>query len=142
MKKVWLYVACLAFCLWAGPVAAGELVWTPVNPSFGGNPLNGTFLLNQAEMQNHFPEEVDSLYGDSSTIDDFEESLTRRILTQLANQIVDSAFGGSDTDLGSGTYEFGSYIVEIDAVEGSSINVTIVDSITGESTSVEVPYYN
>jgi hypothetical protein len=63
---------------------------------------------------------VDSLYGDSSTIDDFEESLTRRILTQLANQIVDSAFGGSDTDLGSGTYEFGSYIVEIDAVEGSA----------------------
>jgi hypothetical protein len=41
--------------LWAGPVAAGELVWTRSIRRFGGNPLNGTFLLNQAEMQNHFP---------------------------------------------------------------------------------------
>ena len=33
----------------AAAVQATELVYTPVNPSFGGNPLNGTWLLNNAQ---------------------------------------------------------------------------------------------
>ena len=36
----------------AAAVQATELVYTPVNPSFGGNPLNGTWLLNNAQAQN------------------------------------------------------------------------------------------
>ena len=35
-----------------GQAQATELVYTPVNPSFGGNPLNGTWLLNNAQAQN------------------------------------------------------------------------------------------
>jgi curli production assembly/transport component CsgF len=30
---------------------AGSLVYTPTNPTFGGNPLNGTFLLSTAQAQ-------------------------------------------------------------------------------------------
>jgi curli production assembly/transport component CsgF len=30
---------------------ASEIVYHPVNPSFGGNPLNGTALLSQAQAQ-------------------------------------------------------------------------------------------
>ena len=30
-------------------VGATEIVYTPINPSFGGNPLNGTWLLNNAQ---------------------------------------------------------------------------------------------
>ena len=37
-----------------GLVQATELVYTPVNPSFGGNPLNGTWLLNNAQAQNDY----------------------------------------------------------------------------------------
>ena len=37
-----------------GLVQATELVYTPINPSFGGNPLNGTWLLNNAQAQNDF----------------------------------------------------------------------------------------
>ncbi|WP_226944972.1 curli assembly protein CsgF, partial [Pseudomonas aeruginosa] len=33
------------------PAMATELVYAPVNPSFGGNPLNGTYLLNNATAQ-------------------------------------------------------------------------------------------
>jgi hypothetical protein len=33
---------------------ATELVYTPVNPAFGGNPLNGTWLLNNAQAQNDY----------------------------------------------------------------------------------------
>jgi curli production assembly/transport component CsgF len=31
--------------------SASQLVYTPTNPTFGGNPLNGTFLLQQAQAQ-------------------------------------------------------------------------------------------
>lgn len=33
------------------PPLASQLVYTPTNPTFGGNPLNGTFLLNAAQGQ-------------------------------------------------------------------------------------------
>jgi curli production assembly/transport component CsgF len=35
---------------------AGQLVYTPTNPTFGGNPLNGTFLLQQAQAQGLGPQ--------------------------------------------------------------------------------------
>ena len=34
-----LYVGILAGCAFAGGVQASELVYTPINPTFGGNPL-------------------------------------------------------------------------------------------------------
>jgi len=33
------------------PALASELVYHPVNPTFGGNPLNGSFLLSTAQAQ-------------------------------------------------------------------------------------------
>jgi len=38
--------------LGTGPAAvASEIVYHPVNPTFGGNPLNGSSLLSQAQAQ-------------------------------------------------------------------------------------------
>ncbi|MEO3997431.1 curli assembly protein CsgF [Mesorhizobium sp. CAU 1732] len=34
-----------------GAASASELVYRPVNPSFGGDPLNGNWLLSQATSQ-------------------------------------------------------------------------------------------
>jgi curli production assembly/transport component CsgF len=33
------------------PAVASQLVYTPISPTFGGNPLNGTFLLGTAQGQ-------------------------------------------------------------------------------------------
>lgn len=33
------------------PAFAGQLVYQPTNPTFGGNPLNGSFLLSTAQTQ-------------------------------------------------------------------------------------------
>ncbi len=35
----------------ATPAAASEMVYHPVNPTFGGNPLNGSSLLSTAQAQ-------------------------------------------------------------------------------------------
>lgn len=58
MKVRVAYAAVAAFFLIAGTstseVQASDLVYQPVSPTFGGNPLNGNFLLNQAQIQNQF----------------------------------------------------------------------------------------
>ncbi|HEU0231524.1 MAG TPA: curli assembly protein CsgF [Burkholderiaceae bacterium] len=42
-----------ALALAAAPSMASQLIYTPVNPSFGGNPLNGTYLLSKAQAENN-----------------------------------------------------------------------------------------
>ena len=41
----------VAGVLSAGAVSASELIYRPTNPSFGGDPLNGNWLLSQATAQ-------------------------------------------------------------------------------------------
>jgi len=49
IRKVFLAGASVAL---AGTSAfAGQLVYQPTNPTFGGNPLNGSFLLSTAQTQ-------------------------------------------------------------------------------------------
>jgi curli production assembly/transport component CsgF len=35
----------------SSPLLASSLTYTPTNPTFGGSPLNGSFLLSQAQTQ-------------------------------------------------------------------------------------------
>ncbi len=123
--------------LFGGGVFATELVYEPINPSFGGNPMNGNFLLNQAEMQNDHKDPA--LSDRNDPLEDFQQSLTRQILYRLASQIVDQAFGEFGDDLQGGHYEFGNYIIDVNPVEGENITVTIIDTATGGTTSINVP---
>ncbi len=43
--------ALVASIAYAGLAFAGEQVYRPTNPTFGGNSLNGTFLLSTAQAQ-------------------------------------------------------------------------------------------
>jgi curli production assembly/transport component CsgF len=112
--------------------SAGELVYHPINPAFGGNPYNYSWLLESANAQNE--------YKDKDPLEDFEDTLNKRILTTLANRIIDAAFGGYGDDLQGGEYQFGDYNITI-STEGGGINVDIFDQGSGSSTTVSVPYY-
>ena len=51
-KRSWTVAAIVAIGVTASvPALASELVYHPVNPTFGGNPLNGSFLLSTAQAQ-------------------------------------------------------------------------------------------
>ena len=47
--------------LLVGACLAGQLTYVPVNPSFGGNPLNGAYLLQSAQAQKRYPYPMDDL---------------------------------------------------------------------------------
>jgi curli production assembly/transport component CsgF len=128
--------------LGAMPVAASQLTYTPVNPAFGGNPLNGGFLLSQAEAQNKFKEQRESLTIGRDPMEYFQESLVRRVLNNLANKIIDDTFGGRDSELTDGFYQFGDYAIEIITSGGENVTVSITNLSNGNSTIIDVPAFN
>ena len=51
--RVLVFCAGIAFSLSVAATSAfaSQLTYTPTNPTFGGNPLNGAFLLSTAQTQ-------------------------------------------------------------------------------------------
>ena len=75
----------LAGLLLSTGASATELVYTPVNPSFGGSPLNGAWLLGNAQAQNS-KKDPDAIYRSSllenqSALDRFTSQLESRLLS-------------------------------------------------------------
>lgn len=56
MKLLSVIAALILFVFITCEANCSELIFQFVSPSFGGNPLNGSFLLQQAQLQNKFKE--------------------------------------------------------------------------------------
>jgi len=121
---------------------AQDFVYTPKNPSFGGNTFNYQWLMSSAQAQDL----TKDLSSDQSMLDlyksdpvkDFKESLNRQILSRLSRQLVDDQFG--EDELKEGTYELGDYKIEVGNTD-EGISVNILDNTTGATTNVLVPYF-
>ena len=130
----------------AGSSAASELVYTPINPTFGGNPGNSSHLLAVAGAQRTAtaldapkPNDTSSEPPGSTSqnnVDQFIAQLEWRLLSSLAAQVTDAIFGENPQD--HGTITFGSTIVGFDR-NSSTIDLTITDTTTGEVTLISVP---
>ena len=129
----------LTFFILSGNSFSQQLVYEPINPSFGGSPLNGNWMFNQAQAQNGFTAGgtgIDSRF-DRNPIDDFTESLNRQILSQLSRNLISSMFG--ESGLEEGRYEIGDFIIDI--TQGAAgITIIIFDLGTGDETTIIVPY--
>ena len=141
MKRLLVCVFCLLFgvlFLMSGrPANATELIYTPVNPSFGGSPFNGAWLLQSATLQNKF-KEPHLLREPKSSLERFTEQLEYRVFHQIADRIVKTAFG-EDT-LQPGEYVFGNYKISV-TTDASGITTIITEISTGNTTTIQIPYY-
>jgi len=111
-----------------------QLIYRPVNPNFGGNTFNYSWLLSSAEAQNSFtdPDEVDE---DESSLSDFSDNLNRQLLGQISRTLLNASLGDG---LQEGSFVFGDLAIEIvESAEGLVIN--ILDINTGEQTQIIVP---
>lgn len=124
------------------PATAGELVYRPVNPSFGGDPFNGPVLLNEANAQNHYKDPAaassDPFFGRSqSPLDQFTNALQSSILSRVAGaisgQVVDT-----NGNLVPGTFTIGNIKVVVTSGVGL-LTITTTDLSTGQSTTFQVP---
>ncbi|MCO6056682.1 curli assembly protein CsgF [Pseudomonas sp. MOB-449] len=129
MNKNRLSLLLLGFGL-IGSVQATELVYTPVNPAFGGNPLNGTWLLNNAQAQNDHddPDSGSSAASRQSALQRFTSTLESRLLSQLLTNIEEGNTGSLTTD---------SFIINM-IDDGGELSIVITDRATGEVSEVVV----
>ena len=128
----------LTFFILSGNSFSQQLVYNPINPSFGGSPLNGNWMLSQAQAQNGFTSEesFDSRF-DRDPLADFKESLNRQILGELSRNLITSMFG--ESGLEEGRYTIGDYIIDI--TQGTAgITIIIFDLTTGDETTIIIPY--
>ncbi|WP_245417904.1 curli assembly protein CsgF [Cohaesibacter celericrescens] len=138
-------IALTGFLLFTGPALSAELTYTPVNPSFGGNPLNSSHLISTANAQRTATasDANSSISGSSSSssssstsADLFVRQLEGRLLSALASQVTEAIFGDNPQD--SGTVTFGD--TEISFNRGvDSITLSITDFTDGTVTNIEVP---
>lgn len=117
-------------------VFAQDLVYEPVNPSFGGNPFNSAHLLGLATAQDDTepPEDAD----ERSQADIFLRQLESRLLSGLAGQVTDAIFGEDPQE--SGLIQFGGQTIEF--VRGlDTVTITIFDAETGQTTEIVLPLF-
>ncbi|MDB5939383.1 MAG: curli assembly protein CsgF [Polaromonas sp.] len=132
--RQWSLAALLGAC--GASALATELVYAPVNPSFGGSPLNGSVLLNAAQAQSKY-KEPDSALLQKTGLQDFNDLLERSILSQLATAATSSVLG-SNGRLTPGTVETGNFRINILDLGGGALRITTTDTITGQTTSFQV----
>ncbi|MCI2808562.1 curli assembly protein CsgF [Eoetvoesiella caeni] len=145
LKKTLLAACVTATCEVAlAPATASELVYFPLNPSFGGSPLNGPVLLNSAQAQNKYTDpDLDSGSAARSAItaktplQQFNDTLERSILNRLASN-ASASIMGTGSGLQPGTVETGNFVINIVDLGGGMLRITTTDKSNGTSSSFEV----
>lgn len=134
-EKILLGIVALA-CPIGPAVIAQDIVYQPVNPSFGGNPFNSNHLLGVANAQNDYRDPRST--SNSSQADIFARQLQSRLLSALSSQIIDAIFGENPQE--SGTISFGGQTINFSR-SLDSVTITIVNDETGEETVIVVPLF-
>ncbi len=134
MYKIVVFGAILSASLViVGAASAQQLVYTPINPAFGGNPFNATQLEADASAQNQY-----KLSGSTKNLTDaqlFAQQLQSELLAGLANQVAQAIFGPNAQP--SGTFSFGGETVTFVRTLGE-ITVNITDA-AGATTVITLP---
>ena len=136
MKKIVLtIITILSFS-----VSATEIIYTPINPSFGGNPLNANMLLSKAQAQNkHKAPVIEKGYAEQ-----FQDSLERTYLNRMVREITDMAFGENieDSDFNQDSiFMSGDYQIEVITSTTDTITVRITNIIDDSVVVIEVPRF-
>jgi curli production assembly/transport component CsgF len=147
--EVTLVAGAIMTLMMVGSASAGTLVYQPTNPSFGGNPNNGAFLLNLANAQNIPLANQTAAQaaaaaagagggaGSSAALTPgqiFAQQLQSQLLSSFANQITQAIFGANAQQ--SGNFSFGSTSINFVKV-GGQINIAINDGTS--ITNIVVP---
>ncbi|ATH77072.1 curli assembly protein CsgF [Halomonas sp. NyZ770] len=109
---------------------AGELIYRPLNPSFGGDPFMGTYLLGKAQSQDTNVDPNARGIEPISSTERLIQSLESRLISQL---ITDVGAG----NIGEGSFDSGEFSVVV-RDEGGQLIVRVVDKVTGDVTNISV----
>lgn len=121
--------------LTSGHFYGQDLVYKAKNPAFGGDTFNYQWMLNSAEAQNFYKEDVEPK-KEKTELERFTENLNNQLLNQISRSLFEQQFG--ENGISEGVYNFGSLSVEI-FESNLGLVVSILDTSTGEQTQVIIP---
>lgn len=135
-------LAATILCGYAASASAGQLTYTPVNPSFGGNPLNGTYELGLATANNSRyltnPATQPATTG-ASAVQQFQNQITSSLLSQIASTVSQEIIGPNAKN--SGTFNINGQVIQFNQA-GGQINIGITDAASGAKTQIQIPVPN
>lgn len=141
MSKAVVAVVAVIICASSIACRAGGLVYTPINPAFGGNPNNGIFLLNEAAAQNNKtnPNALSpgSGFQQLSPLQQFNQALQSAILNRIASAVTGGVVDANG-HLIPGTIQTTSFTITIVDIGNGMVRITTIDKATGQSTQFEV----
>lgn len=116
-------------------VQAGELRYVPVNPLFGGNPLNAAGLLSIAGTNNTFTAPKPK---EPTALEKFTASIESAIAGKLQTQVVNSLFNANGNFSPAGSVvTAGNFQITITSVNGDLVLVT-KDKTTLQETTISI----
>lgn len=109
----------------------GNMTFHFNNPNFGGNPNNGSFLLNEANAQNSYRDPSQTQFDDlqtTSALDNFTAAIQSQLLSGLLININTGKPGRMVTN---------DFIVDIANTDGQ-LHLNVTDRKTGQVSSIDV----
>ncbi len=137
MKKIIL--ALVVYTSVANYALSSELVYTPINPSFGGSALNGSFLLGKAQAQNKHKAPLTQ----KSFEEKVSDALERATLSDIVSKYKDTVLGeNNNVDIGEDTsFISGDYQIDIVSANSDTITIQITDLLSNKITIIEIPKF-
>jgi curli production assembly/transport component CsgF len=133
--KVWVLLAM------STPLAvhAGELRYTPVNPTFGGNPLNASALQANASAQNDYKAPVAPKAPAPTELEKFTENIQSAILSRIQSTTVNALFDKNGLVPGK-EYGAGNFTVKVtnDPNKPGELILVTTDKLSNQSTTINI----
>jgi curli production assembly/transport component CsgF len=133
MRHAAIIVASLV--TFASPVKA-DMLYKPMNPNFGGDPFNASYLQSMATAQNTQKPKPKSGAVAESPSERFLTMLESRLYSSLASQVAEAIFGENAQH--NGTVTFDDQQVSF-VNTGTEIQISITDFVSGNVTNITVP---
>ncbi len=138
MRTKYTLTALIIFLCIGFQTYSQDFVYKPINPAFGGDTFNYSWLLSAAQAQNLIEDPEPSVFGSRSTLDSFSESLNRQLLNQISRELITSQFG--EEGLTDGVYSVGDFQIDI-ATTLDGLTITLFDTANGEQTQIVIPFF-
>ncbi len=137
MKRVMLSMMLALVCS-VGTAFAEQIVYRPINPSFGGSPSNASGLLANANAQNNFkdPAAVNALKK-LSPLQQFNQNLQQFVLNRVAASVTGNIIGPTGT-LIPGTITTTDFTIQVVSLGGTALKIITTDKNTGQTTFFQV----
>ncbi len=135
------FAAWLMLCLCAASSQAGELVYVPTNPTFGGNPNNASGLMAAASAQNDYKAPV-APKTTQTALEKFTAAVQTRLLSRLTADTVDALYPTDGNPNFDTPVTVGNFTVTLKEGDNNSVIMVTTDITTGKTTEIMVGSVN